>query len=111
MNYVAWAIAGWCGTVPISLLIWWLLRRRRPVPPPPPPDPFLEGPRPHPWLEALVGVVGGIAGGFLFDSIDAGETLTRVDLAATSFGAFLGGNLLSRLYYSFAGMGKETVQR
>lgn len=111
MEFVAWAIAGWCGTVPHWHRLFELLRRRR-VPPPPPPDPLLEafGPRPHPWLEVSIGIVGGLAGGFLFNSVATGEVLTRVDLAATSFGAFLGGNLLSRLS-SLANPGRETVSR
>ncbi|HEY9420557.1 MAG TPA: hypothetical protein VIW92_04015 [Thermoanaerobaculia bacterium] len=54
--------------------------------------------------------MGGLAGGFLFNSMATGEVLTRVDLAATSFGAFLGGNLLSRLS-SLANPGRETVSR
>ena len=41
---------GWCGSVPISLLIWWLIHHG-PVP----------GPGPDPW-PIKMGFIGGISG-------------------------------------------------
>ncbi|MEG4331708.1 hypothetical protein QUB40_07105 [Microcoleus sp. AT9_A2] len=86
---IAWAIAGWCGTIPISVLIREL--RRRFPPPPPPPDPFRE------IAFRLSGVAGGIAGGFLYSSAFPMQSLDAVNVGVTAFGAFLSGMLASDL--------------
>lgn len=72
---VYWALVGWCGTVPIPRF-----------PPPPAPDPWPW------WRNAVTGIVGGIAGGYL---VSAG--LGYQDLIATSFGALAGGRIVSEI--------------
>jgi hypothetical protein len=111
MEFVVWAIAGWCGTGTLryQFLLQWLRRIRFPPPPPDPEWPIDGFVGPRPWIEALIGIAGGLAGGLLFNSMATGEVLTRVDLAATSFGALLGGNLLSRVF-SLIILGRETVR-
>ncbi len=94
-----WAIAGWCGTGYLQELIRWLLRL---VPRPPLPDPPPDyRPLPEPWLIFGLGVAGGLLGGYLFSRAGVSPQLNAVDLAATSFGAVLGGNLLSRVGFAF----------
>ena len=39
VNAVAAFLGGWCGTVPISLIIWYILHGKVP---PPPPDSFFK---------------------------------------------------------------------
>ncbi len=75
---VYWSIVGWCGTVP----------KRFPIPPPPDPWPW--------WRNAIIGIAGGVAGGFL---VNAG--LGYEELVATSFGAFAGGRIVSEVAGSF----------
>jgi hypothetical protein len=91
MQILAWIIAGWCGTV--------IRQIRQPVGPPPSEWPFWDSP--HPWREASIGIVGGIAGGLLFNAVAPGDGLPLVNLTVTSFGALLGGNLLSRVVSLF----------
>jgi hypothetical protein len=90
---VFWAIIGFdCGTP------WpgfWLLRL--PIPPPPP------EPRPRPnWLLlSIIGIVGGLAGGWVFTQVfgPSPEPWTSlVPAATTGIGAFAGGRLLVNLY-------------
>ncbi|HIK33475.1 MAG TPA: hypothetical protein IGS17_11750 [Oscillatoriales cyanobacterium M59_W2019_021] len=78
---ITWAIAGWCGTVPPRLQ--WRF--------PPPPNPF--------WRIAYgaIGIAGGVAGGFLYNSAFPAQSLDTVSVAATTFGALLGGILASDL--------------
>jgi hypothetical protein len=93
---LAYAIAGWCGTIP---RLWWRF------PPPPPPDPFREIPF------RLAGVLGGIAGGFLYSSAFSMQSLDAVNVAATAFGALLGGMLASDLAgLAMARLGDPTPQ-
>lgn len=96
---IAWAIAGICPPWPR----W--PRWPRPPFPPPPPDPFGEIPF------RLVGAVGGIAGGFLYSSAFPMQSLDAVNVAATAFGAFLGGMLASDLAgWAMALLGDPTPQ-
>jgi hypothetical protein len=95
---IAWAIAGWCGT-PFPRGPWW-----RFPPPPPPPDPFRE------IAFRLAGVAGGIAGGFLYNSAFPMQSLDAVNVAATAFGAFLGGMLASDLAGLAMGLGDPSPQ-
>ena len=56
-----WALGGWCGSVPISVLVQWLLRHPHgPIPGgPPDPDPW----RASALAQRIVGtVVGAVAG-------------------------------------------------
>ena len=68
--FVVWMLAGWCGTGPIRL----------PIPPPP---------TPNPWILRALGVVGGVAGGWLFASAWPGE-VTAIYAASTAVGAVIG---------------------
>lgn len=75
MLYAIWAISGWCGNE---------IRRWRLPPAPPPPDPWV------PWLVGtVVGVLGGIAGGGLFNAIGASDPMPGI------VGALMGGVVLS----------------
>lgn len=55
---VLWALVGWCGNEPLVLVLrrrWW------PIPPTPGPDPW-----PILFLPRIIGVVGGVIGGWVF---------------------------------------------
>lgn len=98
LTLATWALAGWCGTVPVSELIRLI---RRWINPPPPPDPFFRGLF---LLELGLGLAGGLLGGYAFSQAGLeGGAFAAVDLAATSFGAALGGNLLSRIGFALRG--------
>jgi uncharacterized membrane protein YeaQ/YmgE (transglycosylase-associated protein family) len=85
MEFVIWAFVGWCGTP------W----RRWPVPPQP------GGPQPEPWLSMrLLGVIGGLAGGWIMSRLFDGTPLPAHTLgfvAAASVGAFVGGRVLAEV--------------
>lgn len=68
MQMLLWALSGWCGTP------W------RRWPPPPPPDPW--------WFEKLLGIVGGLAGGWYFHTLDS-------NLMTGIVAAFITGRVLS----------------
>jgi len=78
---------GWCGT---GWPWWW----HRP-PPPPPPDPWW-------FIDRIVGIVGGVVGGWLFTQgwaiPDQGGGLSA---AAAGLGALVGSLILLDLYYGF----------
>lgn len=94
MEYLFWALAGWCGTR------W---PRRWPWPwPGPGPDPDPRGPQPDPWLPTkLAGIVGGIVGGVVFDRFFEGSASLPARslgwMAATCVGAFIVGRVLSEI--------------
>jgi len=70
--WVFWGLAGWCGTKP-----------PRPLP------------GPNPFKRIIVGVVGGLIGGFLFNWAFPFEgTLTGLDVAPTLLGAWIFGKVL-----------------
>jgi len=74
MIYVMWILAGWCGTPYPG---WW----RGPRPPQPP----------DPWFAVkAASVIGGIAGGWLTQTIIPGD-LGAVGVLTTFAGAFVGG--------------------
>jgi membrane associated rhomboid family serine protease len=80
MVWVLWALVGWCGTP-------WPHRFRLP-PPPPPPDPW--------WFNRLPAVIGGLLGGWVFNSVwPMTANMSGVDVAATAVGAFVGAVLLT----------------
>ena len=109
MEYLFWALAGWCGTP------W---RRRWPWPwpgpgPEPDPGPDPRGPSPDPWIVVkVIGVVGGIIGGLIFDRVFEGAPLQAGSLgwvAATSFGALIVGRVLSEVVsFAFGGGRADT---
>lgn len=107
--FVLWGITGWCGTLLLILLRF----------PPPPLDTPERPPRPNWLLPRIIGVVGGVIGGWVFTEafgqgvpwiavgvnpvpwITAGphpEPWRLAAAAATSVGAFLGASLLTDLY-------------
>jgi predicted lipid-binding transport protein (Tim44 family) len=72
------AFVGWCGTP------W---PRRWPWPwPPPPPDP-------NPWISKIIGVIGGIAGGWALGSMGGAE-----GIVAVAIGAWAGSVFFNDLY-------------
>jgi uncharacterized membrane protein YeaQ/YmgE (transglycosylase-associated protein family) len=91
---IFWAIIGFdCGTPWPG---WW----RWPIPPPPPPE---QRPRPNWLLPIIIGIVGGIAGGWVFTQAFGGPQpepplISLIPAAATGVGAFAGGRLLVGLY-------------
>ena len=105
MEYLFWALAGWCGTP------W-----PRPWPGPgpgPDPDPRFK-PQPVPWIILkVIGVVGGIIGGLIFDRVFEGAPLRAGSLgwvAATSFGGFIVGRVLSEVVSFAFGGGKTDIR-
>jgi uncharacterized membrane protein YeaQ/YmgE (transglycosylase-associated protein family) len=86
--FVLWAIVGWCGT---PWPRWW----RWPPPPPPLPDP-------DPWpIYKVIGIVGGIAGGWVFTQVfepNPSPWNIAINAAASAVGAVLGARLLLDLY-------------
>ncbi len=83
MIWAFWALVGWCGT---RWPGWW----RFPPPPPPPPG--------DPWFSKIAGIVGGIAGGWLYNlAWPMGADVTSVAVAATAVGAFIGAVVLGDL--------------
>jgi drug/metabolite transporter (DMT)-like permease len=76
---IAAFFGGWCGTVPISLIIWWIIHHGTP---PPPPDPW--------WKVGIIGaVVGAIIGTLIVSS--TGEDVTSMSIAASSIVGFTSG--------------------
>jgi len=76
---VMWAADGWCGT----------------------PWPHHPHPVPDPWWWRVLGLVGGVAGGWLFSvAFPIGNTDLAIYAAVSSLGAFVGGAVV----HSFAGM-------
>jgi uncharacterized membrane protein YeaQ/YmgE (transglycosylase-associated protein family) len=77
---IGWAVVGWCGTG---------------LPRPKPPGP-------NPW-KPILGIIGGIAGGFAFHLMfNVKGTLTNLDFAVTCIGAFAVGfivNDIVNLYF------------
>ncbi len=74
------AVVGWCGTP------W---PRRWPIPWPPPPDP-------NPWVSKVIGVIGGVGGGWAISSF-AGIAVNEGYVLAT-IGAWAGSVLLNEMY-------------
>lgn len=68
--FLLWLLASWV------LIIFWL--------PDPPPD----------WVGRIAGLIGGVAGGFLFNMAWPVEHMTGVDAAATVVGAVIGAGTL-----------------
>lgn len=92
---VLWVLVGWCGSEP---RLWLLLRRWWPTPPIPPPGP---DPWPILFLTRIIGIVGGIGGGWAYTQVLGPQTepwTSAVPAAATALGAFLGARLLVDIY-------------
>lgn len=80
MTFLMWMLVGWCGTPYPG---WW--RWPGPGPRPPQPDPW--------WAIKIASAVGGLAGGWLTQSI-LGPDGGAVALIATFGGAIAGGGFL-----------------
>ena len=80
--FVAWAIVGWCGTP------W---RPHWPGPPPP-------GPGPDPWLVKVLGVIGGVAGGWTFGLLFNADVTNSASLVVTFVGAVAGSVVVNDIY-------------
>jgi drug/metabolite transporter (DMT)-like permease len=75
-------LGGWCGTVPISVIIWWIIHHHHGTPPPPPPDPW--------WKVSIIGaVVGAIVGTLVMSSTS--EDVTSMSIVASSILGFTSG--------------------
>lgn len=82
---IGWLLVGWCGTVP---------RPRPPFPPTPPdPDPWWRGY----LLIGIVGAVGGVIGGFVFDQLLSADLTSAAGILLTFAGAFVGSRLAGDL--------------
>lgn len=88
MGYPFWAIFGWCGSVPLSVLIASLIRHHgRPPIPEPPPWWRLEN-----LLPRVIGAGAGIVGGYLahrFTAPDTAPALTVITALAAFATAFV----------------------
>lgn len=80
-----WVLASWV------LIIFWL--------PDPPPD----------WMGRIAGLIGGVAGGYLFNMAWPVEHMTGVDAAATVVGAAIGAGTLVSV--ARMAMGGKTARR
>src|SRR5215216_3508709 len=91
---VLWALVGWCGNEP---WLWLVLRRRWwPTPPPPDPDPW-----PILFLPRVIGIVGGVVGGWVYTQAFGPQPdpwTSAVPAAASALGAFLGARVLVDIY-------------
>ncbi len=89
--FIFWMLTGWCGNEP------WRWPR-----PKPDPDPW--------WIIKILGVIGGVAGGWLFYQVwppgqEAG--ITGIYVAATGIGAYVGSAFLSDVYGLIRGRSSE----
>jgi uncharacterized membrane protein YeaQ/YmgE (transglycosylase-associated protein family) len=80
---IFWGAVGWCGTP-------WPHR----WPPPPPPDPWW-------FIDRIVGIIGGVIGGILFNQawpMVETQGLVGLAVAASGVGALVGAFVLLDLY-------------
>ena len=75
------AIGGWCGSVPISVIIWWIIHHGGP---PPPPDPW--------WKISFAGLVCGLIAATAILSF-TGEAVTSASLTASVVIGFAAGTI------------------
>lgn len=76
-------LGGWCGTVPISVIIWWIIHHG--TPPPPQPDPW--------WKIGIIGAVVGLIIGTLVVSATR-EDVTSMSIVASSIVGFTSGAIV-----------------
>lgn len=89
-----WGIGGWCGSVPLSVLIAWLLHHHGPIGPGPDPDPVY---RPGNLVVRVLGVAAGIAGGYAASRATVPDTLPALT-AVTVLAAVASGFFVADLY-------------
>jgi hypothetical protein len=86
MQYLLWALAGWCGTpYPWWRWIKWPLP---PTPPDPDPEPW--------WLSKLVALGAGVGGGLLTNQLLGGNP-AATNLLTTLAGAFVVGRVAGEI--------------
>jgi hypothetical protein len=95
MNYgyaIGAFFGGWCGSVPLSVLIWYIIHGKKP---PPPPDPWRRE-----WF--VLKVIGGIAGvitayiyAFAFGAPATQVGRTVLEATVFTIVGFLGGRFAS----------------
>ena len=85
MLYALWAFGGWCGTPYPG---WW----KGPRPPQPP----------EPWFVKIASIIGGVAGGWMTQSI-IGPEIGAMTVLATLGGAVVTGGFLGGLVGMFGG--------
>jgi hypothetical protein len=111
---IGYAIAaffgGWCGSVPISVIIQWLLRHGG-NPPPPPPDPWYGD-----WfLAKVIGAVAGVVTAYIYAYAFGPQPEPWRDsvfgAAVFSFVGFLGGRFVSELFGVVRGKSAANVNR
>jgi uncharacterized membrane protein YeaQ/YmgE (transglycosylase-associated protein family) len=78
---LGWALIGWCGTP---------FPRRWPWPPPPP-----DG---DPWIVKVIGIIGGVAGGWAFGQLFGADLESAAGLVVSFFGAWAGSIILNDAY-------------
>jgi len=120
---VLWLIVGGSIKWPYRPWEWWLARLREPIKPPDPPPHLPKGPPRRPdWpLVRVIGVVGGVIGGWVFTEVfgpgpvpwfstgpHPDPWMPVVFAAATTVGAFIGASLLTDLYALVREIGKPT---
>ena len=86
---LGWAIVGWCGTPWPGRWKW---------PPPPPPDPWW-------WMTKVIGVVGGVVGGWAFSLLFNADLANPAGVGLTFAGA-LAGSILANDIYGIATRGR-----
>ncbi len=91
--FAFWMLTGWCGTPWPG---WW------------------KGPKPDPtpwWIIKILGVIGGVAGGWLFYQVWPPEqmTITGIYVAATGVGAYVGSAFLSDIYGLIKGRSSDVA--
>jgi hypothetical protein len=79
---IGWAIVGWCGTPP----------RPWPWPWPGP------GPQPDPWYRKVIGLVGGVAGGWAFFQLFTADLTTAAGFLVTAVGAWAGSVIFNDVF-------------
>jgi len=72
---------GWCGSVPMSVIIWYILHHHNP--PPPGPDPW--------WRIAIIGALSGLAFGSLISAAELSSGALNSSVLVSLASGFIGG--------------------
>ena len=91
MGTLAFAAAmGWCGTPYPGWFLEYLRRKKKPSPPSPP-EPWKQD-----FLNPVIGILGGVAGGYLASTGFGAENIAAIGLAG-----FAGGRIGSEVRAMF----------
>lgn len=78
---VLWGLVGWCGTPYPGWWLWYIIHHLKP--PPPDGDPWL--------IYKVIGIIGGLAGGWVFQQVwSAGPEVSAIGAATSAVGALVG---------------------